>query len=497
MDVVPGDKVKINVENMLRFAPLLAPLMHRVNITTHFYFVPNRILWPGWEDFITGESEDAPPFITNVNGLTAGSLGDYLGMPIGTTNTFNPSAFPIAAYAKIYDEYYRDQNLVTEVFSELVAGDTGNTNTSNYGALLSGNPLLRAFMHDYFTSCLPWPQKGDNVLLPLGTFDDVNVDLDIVGPPNAGMIVRDGNGDPLYDTGADIRLSVEDGDSTGTLVGWNTTVGHVQGFIDPNDNLIAKTSELEAQASDINTVRRAFRLQEFLERNARAGTRYFENILAHFGLRSPDSRLQRPEYIGGAKQVMTISEVLSTAETIEFDSNDALNPVGQMAGHGVSYGNGRKFSYRAQEHGWIMGIINVQPVTAYQQGLHRMYSRNDRLDYYWPSFANIGEQAVLNKEVYVDQAGTQDDTFGYVPRYAEYKYVNSRVAGEMATTLDFWHLGRKFSTAPALNQTFIECDPDDNDRIFAVQDGSHEIYAHVYNKIGAVRPMPKFGIPTI
>jgi hypothetical protein len=256
--------------------------------------------------------------------------------------------------------------------------------------------------------------------------------------------------------------------------------------IDNSGSMVAKTSELTAEAADINSLRRAFRLQEWLERNARGGTRYIESILAHFGVRSSDARLQRPEYLGGSKGKMVISEVLSTAET--------TLPVGNMAGHGISVSGGNQFQYNVEEHGWIIGLISVTPDTAYQQGLHRSLNKFDRLDYFWPTFANIGEQEVKAKELYGD-AVNGGDTFGYVPRYAEYKYLNSRVAGEMKTSLDYWHLGRIFAAEPNLNGDFIACEP--STRIFAVEDANVDnIYGHIFNNIKAIRKMPKYGTPS-
>lgn len=262
-------------------------------------------------------------------------------------------------------------------------------------------------------------------------------------------------------------------------------------YLDPNGSLEV---DIEGESTTINSLRRAFRLQEWLERDARGGTRYIENIFAHFGVKSSDARLQRPEYVGGGYQNMVISEVLSTAQTDPSGSQEV--PVGYLAGHGISAGGSKRFKYRAEEHGWLIGILNVQPVTAYFQGLPRMYSRQDRLDYYWPAFANIGEQEVYNKEIKYDTAAAPDgdNVFGYIPRYAEYKYIPNRVAGEMQDTLKFWHLARDFSATPVLNESFIECNP--SDRIFAVQNAEH-IYAHVYNNVKAVRKMPVFGTPTI
>lgn len=478
MDVIPGDEVTISVENMLRFAPLISPVMHKVNVTTHYFFVPNRILWDEWEKWIVGESELPAPYVPLDATVGVGSLADYLGIPTGTyEEQVNASAFPFAAYLKIWDEYYRDQNLQTEKFQPLIPGNNG----ASLATYLTAAPLHRAWMHDYLTSALPFAQKGDAVQIPLVTSDTVEVEH-LLGPQPLVRVTGDGSllTNVTLDTGA-----------AGEFQGNNTDA-----TLDPNGSLVV---DVQADATDINTLRRAFRLQEWLERNARGGTRYVENILAHFGVKSSDARLQRPEYIGGSKQNMVISEVLATAQS-NNDGSTAEVAVGTMAGHGISVGGGNTFRYRAEEHGYIIGLINVQPVTAYQDGLHRSWSRFDRLDYAWPSFANIGEQEVLQKEVRARVEATTDPNrvFGYVPRYAEYKFMNSRVAGEMRTSLAFWHLGRIFTqtTDPELNENFITCQP--STRIFAVTSSeSDHIYAHIFNNIKAVRKLPRYGIPTI
>lgn len=469
MDCIPGDRVRLNSETMLRFAPLISPVMHRVNVTTHYFFVPNRLVWPNWEKWITGELEVVPPYIQTDDTFSTyfeGSLADYMGIPTGTDfmQEHKLNALPFAAYWLIYNEYYRDQNLIAE--KQTLPLSNGPNSTT----LGRDEPANRAWMHDYFTASLPFAQKGDSVMLPLGNFEDVAVKFKGGFQP----IMRSPF-PPLAELSGTIAAS-----ATGKI---NT--GGNASLIDPNGSLIADTSALEAQASDINTLRRAFRLQEWLERNARGGTRYIENIMAHFGVRSSDARLNRPEFLGGAYQKMVISEVLSTAETEV--------PVGQMAGHGISVGSGKQFTYSCEEHGFIIGIINVQPVTAYQQGINKMFSRPDRLDYYWPSFANIGEQEVKVKELYV-KGSDPEATFGYVPRYAEYRYMSSRVAGEMRSSLNHWHLGRIFTSEPALNATFVEANP--STRIFAVQTDVDHIYGHIFNNLRALRKIPKFGTPS-
>jgi hypothetical protein len=474
MECVPGDKVKIGTETMLRFAPLIAPVMHKVNVTTHYFFVPNRILWPNWEQWITGNLDVVAPnmYYTNTptSGIPVKSLGDYLGLPtevpyngIATgPNAQLCSPFPVAAYNKIYNEYYRDQNLQSELPDTLIDGFNQTIQIAANGPVQS-----RAWQHDYFTSCLPWAQKGDAVTIPIGEVD-ISFRNDV-----GGTVFRQTDGSAFTN-----QDSLGHSDSGGQPRQGSTTGTRYN--IDNSSQLVGT-----AEAADINSLRRAFRLQEWLERNARGGTRYIESILAHFGVKSSDARLQRPEYLGGSKGKMVISEVLSTAET--------TLPVGNMAGHGISVSGGNEFRYNVEEHGWIIGLISVTPETAYQQGVHRSLLKNNRLDYFWPTFANIGEQEVKNAELYA-QGNQVGETFGYVPRYAEYKFLNSRVAGEMRTSLDYWHLGRKFSAKPNLNGAFIQCDP--TTRIFAVEDPSVDnIYGHIFNNIKAIRKMPKYGTP--
>lgn len=479
MDVMPGDKFEISVENMLRFAPLVSPVMHNVKVTTHFWFIPNRILWSEWEQFITGATPDdipSHPYI-NVEECTVGSLCDYLGFPAvdmgaGPARKCNPLS--IAAYLKVYNEWYRDQNLQSPIQDTCTEGD----NSFNFGSWLTDGPLNRAWMHDYFTSALPFAQKGDAVQIPLTQNQTVPVDWN-----NAT------NADLVRDPATGVVKALDNAFTTS--VGGGLLTDGTAASIDNTEHL---SVDVQSEATDINTLRRAFRLQEWLEKNARGGTRYVESLLAHFGVKSDDARLQRPEYIGGAKQNMVISEVLATAQSSNDGSNAEIN-VGQMAGHGISVGGGNRFRYRAKEHGWIIGIINVQPVTAYQQGIPRMHARQDRLDYPWPTFANIGEQEVLQQEIYAPSA-TPLATFGYVPRYAEMKYMPSRVCGDMRTSLAFWHMGRIFTSEPQLNAEFIEADP--TTRIFAVTaENQDHIYGHIFNNVKVVRKLPKYGVPTI
>jgi len=332
-----------------------------------------------------------------------------MGVPPGEyPSSIDVSALPFAAYVKIWDEYFRDQNLQSELFTPLIPG----SNNSSYLALAGSPPLLRAWQKDYFTAALPTAQQGSTVSIPLTAESDIPVDYTYGGgtpSQEVGLFRNAATGNP-FTTAGDVVQSAGPSPLAGSMHIDSTPVAY-----DPNGTL---TVDVNAGATDINTLRRAFKLQEWLEKQARGGTRYVENILSHFGVRSSDARLQRPEYIGGSRQNMFISEVLATAQNTE-----ASVPVGQMAGHGISVGGGNVFRYRAEEHGYIMGFISVIPDTAYSEGVHRSLTRLDRLDYAWPSFAHLGEQEVKHKELYY-KAATPDSVFGYVPRYAEYKFCN-------------------------------------------------------------------------
>lgn len=457
LEVIPGDKINLGCDSLLRFAPLIAPVMHRLDVTMHYFYVPNRILWPNWEKFITDPSSGLNmPTLDVTPQLSADQLKflDYMGIP-GSATTYEVNALPLAAYQMIYQEYYRDQNLVADVVFELTDGDN------------SGNPDLtvlrkRAWEHDYFTAALPWAQKGAGVDLPLGVIEI----------------------DPNFQTGGSFKNTMSnmpDG-AVSQLTGDIVVGGQWPNAYDPEGTLIV-------QPTTINDLRRAFKLQEWLEKAARGGSRYIENILIHFGIKSSDSRLQRPEYITGVKSPVIISEILNTT-----GENSGL-PQGNMAGHAVSVANGKLGYYNAEDHGYIIGVMSVMPKTCYQQGIPKTYLKRDSLDYFWPSFAHLGEQAIVAAEIDVDSP-IMDAKWGYIPRYAEYKYMPSRVAGDFKTTLDFWHLGRIFGSPPALNQEFIECDPADVNRIFAVVDGTDLLYIHILHKITAIRLMPKFGTPS-
>ena len=482
MDVLPGDKISLNCSQMLRLAPMIAPVMHKMNLFTHFYFVPNRLTWSNWEDFITGGEDGlAEPVFPQIEvpatATFVGSLADYLGIPSTTLIENKPiSALPMAAYQLIYNEYYRDQNLIPKVIgTNLVDGVQPTLETTALQQM-----RVRAWEHDYFTSALPWTQKGAEATIPLGSTASVYTSGD--STQRASQRMKD------VTTGLVINnLDI----AAGPTSAFGDTANTANWFLDLGES--AKVDLSTATAASINDLRQAFKLQEWLEKNARGGTRYIESIKSHFGVTSPDSRLQRPEYLGGGSAPITISEVLQTQGTPDNESV-TTTPQGNMAGHGISVGQSNNFSFTATEHGYVIGIMTVMPRTAYFQGLPKHFTKFDKFDYYWPSFAHLGEQPILSEELFIQGNVKDGETFGYTPRYAEYKHALSTVHGEMKTTLDFWHYARKFATAPALNEEFIECNPDG--RIFAVTD-EETVYVHLYNKIKARRLMPVFGTPQI
>lgn len=505
VEALPGDRFNYSNKTFVRLTPMVAPAMTKMDVTTITGFVPWRLIWENSQKFF---AEPVPTDTTPVmphfedRAIRVGDLGDYLGLPTyevydeqtgGIREQYSNSeargidyfsAGPFAAYQKFFNDWFRDENLYNNG-EEIDWKLTDGVNDYDKFKILR----KRAWRHDYFTSALPFAQKGDAVEIPLANFSDVSVRTNPQSQPE-GWWVQSTNGAPVTNGGINIANGTGDRgrmrDSTGLTI-----------KLDPMNNLIADTSQLSQDAAvTINTLRWAEKLQVFLEKNARGGTRYTEIVRQHFGVRSSDARLQRAEFLGFSVNPITISEVLQTSPTTTDNT-----PLGEMAGHGISYGGARNVNYFAEEHGFFITFLSIRPKTAYQQGISRMWSRKTPLDFAWPTFAQLGEQEIKNREIYYTRTqqtpdASNDATFGYIPRYAEYRYENDRVAGEMRTTYAHWHQGRIFPERPQLNEDFISCTP--SKRIFAINaPGSHPYILNINHSLNVRRVLPKYGIPAL
>lgn len=464
-EVLPGDSISASTNAFLRAAPLVTPVMHTVNARIEHWFVPTRLLWDSFEDFITGgpdgDDDSEAPYIDIVN-PAVGSLADYLGVPTGTY-TARVSALPFRAYALIFNEWYRDQDLVTKLVMSTGDGADTTTNTTMQ---------VRAWEKDYFTTARPWEQKGTAVTLPLGSMAPV-VPNAILGPRFTTL-----NGNPALKltTGSTAVVSnFAVGGTDPDLLNWRPGL---DGNGDAYTGLQADLSL--ATAVDVNDVRFAFAMQRMLEARARYGSRFTE-YLAYLGVRADDARLQRPEFLAGGKNVINFSEVLQTAE--------GTNPVGTMKGHGVAAMRSNRFTKSFQEHGWIISIISCIPRTVYMDGLPRHWTRWTKDDYWQRELQHIGQQEVLKKEVYA-MSSDPNGNFGYQDRYDEYRQGFSSVSGEFRTTLTSWHLARDFSAETALNSAFVQA--NGSNRVFA-STSTDQFYCMARNKMVARRLVAREG----
>lgn len=521
-EVYPGDTFRCKVNMLCRLATPLTPFMDNVYVDTHFFFVPNRLVWEHWQNMM-GERvnpDDSIDYLVPMDeapadGFSVGSLYDYMGIPTGVAG-IKASALWRRAYYRIWNEWFRDENLQDSNADGLEVGDRAQVEDFL--------PLKRAKFHDYFTSCLPWPQKGDAVTLGLTGTQTVSGDaVSFELEPNDSEVLAnrfgtiaysprtDGAGDPTYQT-ADLlgyhifnaQPDPEDASVNATVLG-NASVDaqfnyvnnpHV--YVDANgatlhgsmDGLYVNTSS-DAALLSINDIREGFQMQKFLEREARSGSRYTEIIRSFFGTISPDARLQRPEYLGGSHSRIFVNAVAQTSST------DNTSPQGNLSAYGVCSDSFHGFSKSFTEHGVLIGLVSVRADLTYQQGINRMFSREGRYDFYWPTFAHLGEQAVLNKEIYAQGTEEDDDVFGYQERYAELRYYPSLITGKLRSTyaqsLDIWHLAQKFEELPVLNEEFIQEDPP-IDRVIAVPSEPHFVMDAWFD-VKAIRALPLYGTP--
>lgn len=499
-EVLPGDTFDVATSKVVRMPSLITPIMDNIYLDTYFFFVPNRLVWSHWREF-NGENTQSAwipevqyevPQITSPaeTGWAVGTIADYMGIPTGVPN-LSCNALPFRAYALIMNEWFRDQNLCDPLSIPIDDATVAGVNTGTFvtDVAKGGLPYKAAKYHDYFTSALPAPQKGPDVTIPVAEAGNLPViplstpawdvnSYTAAGGTTLQSVNQVGGVNSFKDYRAD---------------GPNSDYQVVSNIFDVKPSNLYAISSGNAAAATINQLRTAFQIQKLYERDARGGTRYIEILKSHFGVTSPDARLQRPEYLGGNRIPITINQVLQNSET-------ATTPQGTPTGQSLTTDVHSDFKKSFVEHGFIIGVMVARYNHTYQQGLERFWSRRSRFDYYWPVFANLGEMAILNKEIYAQGNDKDNEVFGYQEAWADYRYKPSRCTGEMRSqatqSLDVWHLGDDYSSLPTLSADWIQEDANVIDRVIAVsQQNANQLWADIYVKNKCTRPMPLYSIP--
>lgn len=502
-EVLPGDTFSVDTSKVVRMQTLLTPMMDNVYLDTYYFFVPNRLVWDHWKEFCGENTESAwipateytvPQITSPANtGWDVGTLADYFGVPTGVAG-LSVSALPFRAYALIMNEWFRDQNLqdplVVPTDDSTVAGV--NTGTIVTDVAKGGKPFIAAKYHDYFTSALPAPQKGPDVTLPVSSGGTIPV---VALSGSHSIAAPDGSVSSLYFV-----------DSSGSGISGNRSLSLIDGSVKANHDYSGTTLDniylsnlyaldLDPHSVTINQLRLAFQIQKFYERQARGGSRYTEVVRSFFGVTSPDARLQRPEYLGGNRVPINVNQIVQQSGT-----ESSGTPQGTVVGQSLTTDKHSDFTKSFTEHGLIIGVMVARYDHTYQQGLNRLWSRKDKFDFYWPVFANIGEQAIKNKEIFAQGSAKDNEVFGYQEAWAEYRYKPNMVTGEMrsayAQSLDVWHLADDYKQLPTLSDAWIKEDKSNLDRVLAVASSvSNQFFADIYVKNYCTRPMPMYSIP--
>lgn len=503
-EVLPGDTFSVDTSKVIRMQTLLTPMMDNVYLDTYYFFVPNRLVWDHWKEFCGENTESAwipqteyiMPQITSPagQGWSVGTLADYFGIPTGVAG-LSVSALPFRAYALIMNEWFRDQNLqdplVVPTDDSTVAGV--NTGIFVTDVAKGGKPFIAAKYHDYFTSALPAPQKGPDVTIPVAqagsypvvALKNVNNNSLNTGP----LIFGDFNANGSVTVQCSYSSLNSPSEQADTSLVWSKPYN---GAVPSN---LMAVADGNAAAATINQLRLAFQIQKFYERQARGGSRYTEVVRSFFGVTSPDARLQRPEYLGGNRVPININQIVQQSGT-----ESSGTPQGTVVGQSLTTDKHSDFTKSFTEHGLIIGVMVARYDHTYQQGLNRLWSRKDKFDFYWPVFANIGEQAIKNKEIFAQGTDKDNEVFGYQEAWAEYRYKPNMVTGEMrsahAQSLDVWHLADDYSTLPSLSDSWIREDKANIDRVLAVTSAvSNQFFADIYVKNYCTRPMPMYSVP--